>query len=203
MGTALTGSTVASTYDALLKVTDNGPLGGTAKVITDGMGNDSVLKLGTAGAEFTGPLTVDGQIVFPATQNASADANTLDDYEEGNWTPSVGGNSTYTVQTGRYTKIGRMVIVSGRIVINVLGTGSTSVISGLPFTVENASDQVFPVSVGFWNNLAVSPVFVSGYAAINSTTIQITGITAAGASTGNLAVFGDSADLMFSVAYNV
>jgi hypothetical protein len=53
----------------------------------------------------------DGQIKFPATQNASADANTLDDYEEGTWTPSqtnltVVGSPTYT---GVYTKIGRVV----------------------------------------------------------------------------------------------
>lgn len=60
MGTTLTGQTRSSTYDAILKVTDNGPLGGTAKVITDGLGNDSVLKLGTAGAELTGPLTLAG-----------------------------------------------------------------------------------------------------------------------------------------------
>lgn len=58
MGTTLTGQTPSATYDALLKVTDNGPLGGTAKVITDGLGNDSVFKLGTAGAEFTGSLTL-------------------------------------------------------------------------------------------------------------------------------------------------
>lgn len=57
MGTALTGSSVASTYDALLKITDNGPVGGTAKVVTDGLGNDSCFKLGTTSAEFTGGLT--------------------------------------------------------------------------------------------------------------------------------------------------
>lgn len=34
-----------------------------------------------------------GQIVFPATQNASSNANTLDDYEEGTWTPTVGSSA--------------------------------------------------------------------------------------------------------------
>ena len=42
-------------------------------------------------------------ITFPATQSASSDANTLDDYEEGDWTPSIGGNATYGGDTdGRY-----------------------------------------------------------------------------------------------------
>ena len=53
---------------------------------------------------------VDG-IKFPATQVPSADANTLDDYEEGTWTPVLGGSGgtsgqTYAAQAGTYTKIG-------------------------------------------------------------------------------------------------
>lgn len=55
-----------------------------------------------------------GQITFPATQSASAGANTLDDYEEGTWTPA--GTFTtpgdlsiaYSLQSGTYTKIGRL-----------------------------------------------------------------------------------------------
>ena len=54
-----------------------------------------------------------GQIKFPAAQNASSDPNTLDDYEEGNWTPNWTGNQTgsfaYLNNNGYYTKIGRMV----------------------------------------------------------------------------------------------
>ena len=49
MGTTLTGTTPQDTYDSLIKVTDNGPLGATAKLLSDGLGNDSVLYLGTAG----------------------------------------------------------------------------------------------------------------------------------------------------------
>jgi len=49
MGTALTGTEIKDTYDSLLKISDNGPLSGTAKLLTDGLGNDSVLYLGTAG----------------------------------------------------------------------------------------------------------------------------------------------------------
>jgi hypothetical protein len=47
MGTTLTGLTPATTYDALIKVTDNGPLSATAKRLSDGLGNDSVVALST------------------------------------------------------------------------------------------------------------------------------------------------------------
>ena len=47
MGTTLTGTTPQDTYDSLIKVTDNGPISGTAKYLSDGLGNDSVLSLST------------------------------------------------------------------------------------------------------------------------------------------------------------
>ena len=51
-------------------------------------------------------------ITFPATQSASSDANTLDDYEEGTFSPTVIGTSTagtasYGIQIGAYLKIGK------------------------------------------------------------------------------------------------
>jgi hypothetical protein len=79
-----------------------------------------------------------GQITFPATQSASADANCLDDYEEGTWTPaltSTSGSLTTVVNgTGHYTKIGRVVSITCRPVITTNGTGATALIlSNLPF----------------------------------------------------------------------
>jgi hypothetical protein len=68
----------------------------------------------------------------------------LADYEEGTWTPAIalgGGSVTYTTQTGRYTKIGRLVTVQLNIVVNVATTPSGSFeITGLPFTVA-ATDK--------------------------------------------------------------
>jgi hypothetical protein len=58
MGTTLTGTTPQDTYDSLIKVTDNGPLTGSLKKLTDGLGNDSSLSLSTAAASVTGTLAV-------------------------------------------------------------------------------------------------------------------------------------------------
>lgn len=80
-------------------------------------------------------------IQFPATQSASADANCLDDYEEGTWTPVIAGNSTagsysYSVRAGSYTKVGR--IVTAQCTMTGITTGSAGsgclTITGLPFT---------------------------------------------------------------------
>ena len=76
-------------------------------------------------------------IAFPATQNASADANTLDDYEEGTFTPTFSpgaGAFTTASATGFYTKIGRFVNVYINFVITTIGTASGSLsFTGLPF----------------------------------------------------------------------
>ena len=89
-------------------------------------------------------------ITFPATQSASADPNTLDDYEEGTWTPVWLGDGTnptvtYSTQVGSYIKIGRMVYIDCRLVTSGAtgGTGNL-VLGGLPFaTVNNGGNPGF------------------------------------------------------------
>lgn len=80
-----------------------------------------------------------GQIRFPATQNASTNANTLDDYEEGTWTPSdsSGAGLTFTGASGYYVKIGGWVYVTATATYPVTASGAGSKIGGLPFTVKN------------------------------------------------------------------
>jgi hypothetical protein len=81
-----------------------------------------------------------GQIVFPATQSASADANTLDDYEEGTWTPNQGSGLTVVgtfSSTGVYTKIGKLVTITARYIgsTSIAAFGSGNVLStNAPFT---------------------------------------------------------------------
>jgi hypothetical protein len=86
-----------------------------------------------------------GQLKFPASQNASADANTLDDYEEGTWTPTyLGRTSNPTVSysgstAGNYVKIGSLVYCRGTLRTSTVSGGSGDVlIGGLPFTVINS-----------------------------------------------------------------
>ena len=81
-------------------------------------------------------------IAFPATQSASTDANTLDDYEEGTYTPTVvvnSGTPAYSYQQGYYTKIGRQVFGGGIIGITNSNTLTGTLRVTLPFTVAAGS----------------------------------------------------------------
>jgi hypothetical protein len=124
-------------------------------------------------------------ITFPATQSASSNANTLDDYEEGTWSPTLaedGGSPTfgYTYQLGRYVKIGAQVSVYGYIALSsVSGTSAFPLqIASLPFTPStgvtslSASIQVGQIG-GTWNTLAPT----GGYSRESQTQVYLTGIT--------------------------
>lgn len=80
-----------------------------------------------------------GQVKFPATQNPSSNANTLDDYEEGTWTPVLQFDAettgiTYTSRGGTYTKVGNRVIGDATIVLSNKGSSvGQLLITGLPF----------------------------------------------------------------------
>lgn len=104
-----------------------------------------------------GVMTLQG-VKFPAVQNPSTNPNTLDDYEEGTWTPVVTGNGTagtyeLAVADGKYTKVGNTVAISCRIKAAAAVTGGGTgivVISALPFTYNG--------------NLAAAESFVNGIA---------------------------------------
>ena len=104
----------------------------------------------TVGVGGATPAASGAGITFPATASASSDANTLDDYEEGTWTPSLGGNTTYSVQSGNYVKIGKVVTINFSITVTSIGTGSVNTISGLPFSSATQGTGL----VGYFGNLA-------------------------------------------------
>jgi hypothetical protein len=91
----------------------------------------------------TGTVVISGTtpslngITFPATQVASADANTLDDYEEGIWTPTVSSGYTsisYNNQHGWYVKVGLLAVISCRVQFSGTANAGNIIIAGLPFT---------------------------------------------------------------------
>ena len=78
-------------------------------------------------------------IAFPASQSASSDANTLDDYEEGTFTPNQGLGVVTTgtfASSGTYTKIGRMVYVNFQMsATSIYVTSGGQITTNLPFTM--------------------------------------------------------------------
>jgi hypothetical protein len=101
-------------------------------------------------------------ITFPASQSASSDANTLDDYEEGTFTPSfssTGASFAYDsdYRVGRYTKTGNLVTFSLWCATSTIPTGTLSntlTITGLPFTAGgNSQANAFAFAIGQMYNV--------------------------------------------------
>ena len=125
-------------------ITANGPSAVADGTIVNDDINASAAIVTTKFAS-TGTLTIDN-IQFPATRVASADANNLDDFEEGTWTPTYVSAATnfssvtYEQQVGKYTKIGRMVFLTVTISTSAITKGSAAgdvVIAGLPFAPDS------------------------------------------------------------------
>jgi hypothetical protein len=72
------------------------------------------------------------------------------DYEEGTWTPAdnSGAGLTITVQSARYTKIGRMVYVTAYIIYPATASATAAALSGLPFTAANLEFSPFSSTSG-------------------------------------------------------
>jgi hypothetical protein len=115
---------------------------------------------GTVVTKDTNGITSVNGVQFPATQSASADANTLDDYEEGTWTPaftSTGATFTYPRgQFGSYCKIGSLVYAQFYVGATAAGTTSNPLtLTGLPFTSVNISVLAQP-SASAWVSTATA-----------------------------------------------
>jgi hypothetical protein len=131
----------------------------------------------------TGTVVVSGTtpslngITFPATQVASAGANTLDDYEEGTFTPSLtfgSGSVSYGVQEATYTKIGRLVNCTIAFEISSVASPSGNVgISGLPFSNGSGERFVSGASIGVIRSMVTSNAFIRAYVGSGGTTIVV------------------------------
>ena len=147
-------------------------------------------------------------IAFPATQSASSDANTLDDYEEGTWTPTMTNATTYTTANtvGRYIKIGKMVFINGNLDISAYNnTGSTPVtVGGFPFTTESYS-EIYAQGVCFqvvgFNQANMNLKFQISKGATNASLYTVTPSTSTNYSSVIPTSFGTAVVLEFSAVY--
>jgi hypothetical protein len=141
--------------------------------------------------------TNSGGIQFNGDTSAN---NALSDYEQGTFTPSLGGDATYLAQSGTYTKIGRVVTFKALVYVNVIGTGSTTTISGLPFTI--AADGGAVCSAPSYSGLATSVSSANGNVVSTSIAIQSNVGNAATNQTLN-AIFQNSTYLEIAGTYQV
>ena len=116
----------------------------------------------------------------------TADANALDDYEEGTWTPTFSSTSAtfaYSVQGGTYTKVGRLILATFRLQLSGAPGGTTSnttVVAGLPFTNATLVGTYHGGNIGHYFGFNLAQTGILAY--------QL----AQGASTVELKVVGDN-----------
>jgi hypothetical protein len=131
---------VASTGNKDLRFYRYGSL--MASITSTGLAVTGTLSC-TTGAAVGGASAGAGGLAFPATAVAVADANTLDDYEEGTWTPTdnSGAGLSLTVYSATYTKVGRLVEIEATIQLPSTASAASMQFAGLPFTAAGGDDN--------------------------------------------------------------
>jgi hypothetical protein len=131
------------TYDNTGNTKNNLAITSRSDIVFAGNDGEMGRFLGTGGLTFNGD---------------TAAANALDDYEEGNWTPSLGGNvsasgQVYGTQEGTYTKIGRQVTCRFKMSLGTEGSFSNVylLLEGFPFTVASSPSTVHMGNLYFTN----------------------------------------------------
>jgi len=172
----------SGTHPMLASVVINAPsiIGGSATVtntaalhvpgpaIATVTGRNWAIYVEDGDSRFSDVIVADGgQIQFPATQNPSSNANTLDDYEEGTFTPTS-PNISYAGGAVTYQKIGKWVHVTGFVTFPATADANQAAINNLPFTCANATEARGGCVCHFSNSGALAGLMV-----VNNTTSAV------------------------------
>jgi hypothetical protein len=159
----------------------NGAVTVTGALTTNGafVAGGTMKGASTIGVGGATPSTSGAGITFPAAVSASSDVNTLDDYEEGTWTPSLTQNgvaiTSPTNVVGSYIKIGKLLFLSAYFYKSGGATSSSGQwrFANLPFSLDTAYSHAAPAS---YMNINGGPsTQVARFQANSSTTLDLYG----------------------------
>lgn len=199
-------TTAATPYAVSIKDAASGSNGYPLLIITNDAGNDTYFRVDSG----TSPVTTNKNIKFlssglgidfSVTSDGSGTATSeiLSDYEQGTWTPSLGGDTTYTVQEGYYVKVGSLVNVKATILVNAIGTGSVNTISGLPYTNGGG---IAACNVAYWGTIATAVNHLVGTVTADGTTIVMRGVTTAASTVSTITTFQNSTYVELTATYS-
>ena len=204
-GQVATNFSSASTMGMKINDTNSGNLGGMLGFYSgSGAGTlrANIQNANNAGVHFS--VGTGGSVVF--TQTGYTAANALDDYEEGIWTPTIGGSgATYANQQGLYTKVGRYVCAVFDITVNARNSGSTNELHGFPFTANTGVSPamgVYSGHISFYSGVSQNLYSLDMYIINGQTYAYFTGHTSASGNIGNsLAVWQNGTRILGTVHY--
>jgi hypothetical protein len=147
MGTSLMGLTPATTYDALIKTSDNAPIDVTLKKLSDGFGNDLPIEVSTTGVNFTNQLQQNG-VAVPTASQLNEKTNKLIAINS--------QNSSYTLVLSDADKLVQMNVGSAnnltipasifaagtQILLAQYGAGQTTVVAGSGMTIRSNAGKL-------------------------------------------------------------
>jgi hypothetical protein len=194
----ITDSTII--YTERMRITNAGNVGiattnPTEKLHVVGNG----LFTGNVGIGSATPATSGSGITFPATQSASTNPNTLDDYEEGTWTTTFGAKvnltGTPSLSSAIYRKIGQIVYIEGRVGGLTITTSNTTtyIIFSVPIAMNNNSTSQIGNVYTYTGSTDMSGIITDNTSGDNTTVAII--IPKA------LVTAGSLSDLLFSITY--
>jgi hypothetical protein len=149
--------------------------GGNAVIphnMTTNTTTDGIISFGTASERFK-DLYLSGGVYLGGT----GAANKLDDYEEGTWTPTLGGGATATGMTGKYTKVGNLVTAYLILENSTISGTPDYIVSGLPFT--SAANRT-ALSVTYLKTFNTACESLGGFVGGNSTSMEFLGMVQGG-----------------------
>lgn len=180
----------ASTTSGIVQTAD------TSGILNLQSNGSTIVAVTSTGVAVTGTLSATGAVTIPSVAGSF--------YDEGNWSPTIigtstAGTATYSVQVGRYTKVGRLVTIQIYMSWSAgNGTGNLT-IGNLPFTSATTVYQA--LTIPYQQTLTVpANSIVGAYIAPSSTAITIASTAVAGGNTAALA-YDAVADVIIAGSY--
>ena len=206
--TILTGSTTSGSTALFTNITASNISGTSNLYIGGNIGIGTLSPATQLDVRGTGSFY---SIKFPSVQSSSTDPNTLDDYEEGTWTPAYSASVTSagwayntTNTSGSYIKIGKMMRLTGRLTITSTGSSAGSLyISGLPsINADSGQGNWGTMSTAYYANFATSVSGVIGRITQGDNKVVLSKNTSTISFDMVVTDLTNNSDLIFVIQYN-
>ena len=154
---SLTGSSINTTYEGLLKTSDNTVIGATEKVLTDGAGNDTTISVGTTSASFIGTLDLSGATVtgLPGGGGSATFFNTGSDLQYVPYSnPSSYSNAYKLFERSGSNLTSSIVLTANRMTFVPFGAADGYIIQDVAFSLKAlGATGTFGLKIGVYESI--------------------------------------------------